>query len=108
MLIILDVPNKARIDGINYDNYDFVIRIDHHPNVENIANLEMVNDLASSTCELIVELIYNTKLKMNEKIASNLFLGIVADSDRFLLSYTTPNTFKTVTMLIEEYNLDIL
>lgn len=107
LLIILDVPNKNRIDGINYDVYDYVIRIDHHPNVENVANLEMVNDSASSTCELITELIINTKLKMNEKIASNLFLGIVADSDRFLLSYTTPNTFKLVTMLIEEYKLDI-
>lgn len=107
LLIILDVPNKARIDGVNYDLYDYVIRIDHHPNVEEIANLEMVNDFASSTCELIVELIKNSKLKMTESIASNLFLGIVADSDRFLLSYTTPNTFKTVTMLIEEYNLNI-
>ena len=107
LLIILDVPNKQRIDGINYDVYDYVIRIDHHPNVEELANLEMVNDSASSTCELICELIYNTKLKMDVSIASNLFLGIVADSDRFLLSYTTPNTFKVVTRLIEEYNLDI-
>lgn len=107
LLIILDVPNKSRIDGINYENYDYVIRIDHHPNVEEIANLEFVNDQASSTCELIVELINNTKLVMNKSIASNLFLGIVADSDRFLLSYTTPKTFKIVTMLIEDYNLDI-
>lgn len=107
LLIILDVPNKSRIDGINYDNYDYVIRIDHHPNVEEIANLELVDDTASSTCELIVELIENTKLKMDYDIAANLFLGIVADSDRFLLSYTTPKTFKIVTMLIEKYNLDI-
>ena len=107
LLIILDVPNKSRIDGINYDNYDYVIRIDHHPNVEEIADLELVDDKASSTCELIVELINNTKLKMTKSIAENLFLGIVADSDRFLLSYTTPKTFKLVTMLIEENDLDI-
>lgn len=107
LLIILDVPNKSRIDGINYDNYDYVIRIDHHPNVEEIADLELVDDKASSTCELIVELINDTKLKMTKSIAENLFLGIVADSDRFLLSYTTPKTFKLVTMLIEENNLDI-
>lgn len=107
LLIVLDVPNKSRIDGINYDNYDYVIRIDHHPNVEEIANLELVDDTASSTCELIVELIENSKLKMDYDIAANLFLGIVADSDRFLLSYTTPKTFKIVTMLIEKYNLNI-
>ena len=107
LLIVLDVPNKARIDGINYSNYNYVIRIDHHPNVEEIANLELVDYTASSTCELIVELIENTKLKMDSNIAANLFLGIVADSDRFLLSYTTPKTFKIVTMLIEKYDLNI-
>ena len=107
LLIVLDVPNKHRIDGINYDNYDYVIRIDHHPNVEEIANLEYIDDTRSSTCELIVDLINRTRLKMNEHIAANLFLGLVADSDRFLLSYTTPKTFKTATYLIEKYNLNI-
>lgn len=107
LLIVLDVPNKSRIDGINYDNYDCVIRIDHHPSVENIANIELVNEHASSTCELITELLYNSKLKINQNIASNLFLGIVADSDRFLLSYTSPKTFKLITNLLEDYNLNM-
>ena len=107
LLIILDVPNKSRIDGVNYDNYDFVIRIDHHPNMEEVADLEYIDDKRSSTCELIVDLIKNTRLKMNESIASNLFLGLVADSDRFLLSYTTTKTFKTASYLIEKYNLNI-
>ena len=107
LLIILDVPNKSRIEGINYENYDYVIRIDHHPNVEDIANLELVNEKSSSTCELITELIYNSKLKIDKEIAGNLFLGIVADSDRFLLGYTTPKTFKLVTKLIEDFNLDL-
>ena len=96
LLIVLDVPNISRIDGIKYSNYNYVIRIDHHPNVEDIAQLEFVNEHASSTCELITEMIYSSKLKINRHIAENLFLGIVTDSDRFLLSYTTPKTFKLV------------
>ena len=107
LLIVLDVPNISRIDGINYSNYNYVIRIDHHPNVEDIAQLEFVNEHASSTCELITEMIYSSKLKINRHIADNLFLGIVTDSDRFLLSYTTPKTFKLVTRLIEDFNLEI-
>ncbi len=107
LLIILDVPNKSRIDGINYDNYDYVIRIDHHPNIEDIANLEYVNVNSSSTCELIAELINTTKLRMNKGIAANLFLGIVADSDRFLFETSTPKTFKIVSNLIETNSLNI-
>ena len=106
-MIVLDVPNISRIDGIKYSNYNYVIRIDHHPNVEDIAQLEFVNEHASSTCELITEMIYSSKLKINRHIAENLFLGIVTDSDRFLLSYTTPKTFKLVTKLIEDFNLEI-
>ncbi len=107
LLIILDVPNKARIDGVNYNHYKYVIRIDHHPNVEEIANLEFVDEKSTSTCEMISELLLSSNLKIDNSIASNLFLGIVADSDRFLLSSTTPKTFKIITTLIENYNLDI-
>ena len=107
LLIVLDVPNKSRLDGVNYELYDYVIRIDHHPSVEKIANLELVDVSSSSTCEIITEIIKNSKLRMNENIASNLFLGIVADSDRFLLSTTTTRTFNLVNYLISKYNLDI-
>lgn len=107
LLIVLDVPNKSRLDGVNYEIYDYVIRIDHHPSVEKIANLELVDVSSSSTCEIITEMIKDSKLRMNESIASNLFLGIVADSDRFLLSTTTTRTFNLVNYLISKYNLDI-
>lgn len=107
LLIVLDVPNKSRLDGVNYELYDYVIRIDHHPSVEEIANLELVDVSSSSTCEIITEIIKDSKLRMNENIASNLFLGIVADSDRFLLSTTTTRTFNLVNYLISKYNLDI-
>ena len=107
LLIVLDVPNKSRLDGVNYELYDYIIRIDHHPSVEKIANLELVDVSSSSTCEIITEIIKNSKLRMNENIASNLFLGIVADSDRFLLSTTTTRTFNLVNYLISKYNLDI-
>lgn len=50
---------------------------------------------------MVAELILNTKLKLDSKIAGNLYLGIVSDSDRFLLAYTTPKTFKVVHELLE-------
>ena len=107
LLIVLDVPNKARVDGINFDSYKKIIRIDHHPNVESVGNIEFVDPDSSSTCELIYDLISSTKLKCDKSIASNLFIGIVADSDRFLLSYTTSDTLRKVTDLIDSFKLDI-
>lgn len=108
LLIITDVPTMERVDGIEGLNYKEVIKIDHHPCDEKIADIEIVDESSSSACQLVAELIMNTKLKMDKNIASNLFLGIVSDSDRFLLSYTTAKTFRIVSRLIEEQELDFV
>lgn len=108
LLIITDVPTIERVDGIEGLSFKEVIKIDHHPHEEKVCDIEIVDDTASSACQLIAELIFATKLKMDKNVASNLFLGIVSDSDRFLLAYTTAKTFRIVSRLIEEQNLDFV
>ncbi|MDD4705905.1 MAG: bifunctional oligoribonuclease/PAP phosphatase NrnA [Bacilli bacterium] len=108
LLIIVDLPNKSRLDGVKYENYKKVIKIDHHPVEEQFSEIEYVRENASSTCELIIELIENTNLKMNKEIASNLFLGVIADSDRFLVPTTTYKSLELVSKLIAKYNLDLM
>lgn len=106
LLIILDVPTLDRVDGIEGLSYKEVIKIDHHPCDALVATLEIVDDTASSACQLVAEFIFRTNLKINKNIASNLFLGIVSDSDRFLLSYTSAKTFHIVSKLIDQYELN--
>lgn len=108
LLITLDVPNYYRIDGIEDLEPKEIIKIDHHPFEENFGPLEWVDETSCSTCQMIAELILNTNLKLDENIASNLFIGMVSDSDRFLLAYTTLNTFKVVTALIERSGLNFI
>ena len=108
LLIVLDTPNISRIDGVTYEKYKDVIKIDHHPFEDKMGDIEFIEDDASSTCQLIIELLFNTKLKINKKVAENLFMGVVSDCDRFLLSYTSLKTFKLITKLIEESNIDFL
>ena len=89
LLITVDVPNMHRIDGIEGLNYKEILKIDHHPKEDIPAVVDWTDVEASSTCQMIAELLLNTKLQINDKIASNLFLGIVSDSDRFVLKNTT-------------------
>lgn len=107
LLIVVDVPNIARIDGVNFSDFKEVIKIDHHPFEDRMGSLEIVDEKASSASEIIAKLIFNTKLKMNTKIAGNLFLGIASDSDRFLLPTTTPETLNIVAYLVKKYKLDL-
>lgn len=102
LLITLDVPNFYRVDGIEGLKFQEVIKIDHHPFEESFGGLEWIDENASSTCQMIAKLILNTNLSLTPSIASNLFCGIVSDSDRFLLFYTSVETFDIVLKLMKQ------
>jgi len=106
LLIVLDTPDIKRIDGIQLENYKTVIKIDHHPVVDDYANIEHVDDSASSTCQMILEFALVNRLKITEEIAKNIYLGIVSDTGRFMHSYTTQKTFKLVNILLKKSKLD--
>ena len=108
LLIICDVPKFDRVDSANKDIYNYTIKIDHHPCDEIVSDLELVDETSSSTCQLITELVYSTKLKIDKSIAEKLFMGIVSDSDRFLLSYTTPKTLLLSSKLLNDYNFELM
>lgn len=106
LLIVTDTPDKARIDANRPEEYAYSIKIDHHPFIEKTCSLEWIDDTASSASQMVIELVDNTKLSMTKEAAEKLFIGLVADTDRFLFSYTTPKTFDLVSKLIEQTNLD--
>ncbi len=106
LLIVLDVPNFARIDGVDKSVFQDVFKIDHHPSIDVFGECDWVDETSSSTCQMIIELILKTNMKLDRKIAENLYLGVVSDSDRFLISYTTAKTFDLVSKLIDKTQID--
>ncbi len=106
LVIALDVPNLYRIDGLNEIKYKEIVKIDHHPFEDIFGEVEYLDIESSSTCQMIANLIFNSKLKIDKNIANNLFLGIVSDSDRFLVGSTSKETFKIVYELIDKVGID--
>ena len=106
LLIVVDVPNISRIDGVTFTKYKEVIKIDHHPYEDAMGHIELVDTTSCSAAQLVAELILNNKKKMTKEVAENLFLGIVSDSDRFLLSYTSVKTFEIVNKILKNSNID--
>lgn len=106
LLIVTDTPDRARIDGVDPRRFECTIKIDHHPFIESVCDIEWVDDTASSASQMIMELAFETKLVMNLEAAKKLYVGLVADTNRFLFYYTTPKTFSLVSRLIKETNLD--
>lgn len=106
LLIALDTPDIKRLDGAKPNNFKSVIKIDHHPVVDDYANITIVDDTASSTCQLILELIFKNRLKLTSTISKNLYIGIVSDTGRFMHNYTSARTFELVTKMLKKSNLD--
>jgi phosphoesterase RecJ-like protein len=95
LLIVLDTPDKRRIDGVDVSLFKETIKIDHHPFLEAVCDLEWIDDTASSTCQMIVELCMNTKLELSKFGAERLFIGLIADTNRLLFNHDRESTVKT-------------
>lgn len=107
LLIVLDTPDMRRIDGVVLSDFKKIVKIDHHPFVEKFADIEYIDDTASSASELVLEFITETPLLMNKNIASKIYLGIVSDTNRFMFNNSTGKTFLSVARMIDEYHLEI-
>ncbi len=109
LLIVLDTPDKKRIDGIeDLTKFPSIIKIDHHPFIEKFSDdsIEYIESNASSASQLIFKFALKNKLKLTEKIAENIYIGIVGDTDRFLHDYTSIETFELVTKLLKLTKID--
>lgn len=106
LCIVLDTPDIKRIDGANINNFEYVIKIDHHPIIDKYANIEVIDDNSCSTSQLILEFAFANKITLTKDIGEKLYLGIVGDTDRFLHDYTSQKTFELVDRLLKETNID--
>lgn len=108
LLIVLDTPDVKRIDiNESINRFDCIIKIDHHPCVDDYASISVSDEESSSTCQLIGEFVISCKLSINESIAKYLYTGIVSDTDRFLHDYTTKRTFDVVNYLLNKYSFKL-
>ncbi len=106
LLIVVDTPDLKRIDGANPSDFEYVIKIDHHPIIDKYGNIEVIDDNACSVSQLILEFVYANKIALTKDEGELLYLGIVGDTDRFLHDYTSIHTFELVTKLLKDTNID--
>lgn len=109
LVIVTDTGNTERIDAQYHTNGDFLIKIDHHPNVDPYGDMRWVDTSASSTSEMIYLLFEEGQKhygwKMSDTCARLLFAGIVGDTGRFLFPSATVRTFEIASGLIR-YDFD--
>ena len=77
------------------------IMIDHHENPDNYADITISNSKMSSTCEMVYDFICSIdKSIIDNKIATCIYTGIVADTGSFRFPSTTSKTLRVGSELI--------
>jgi len=108
LIITLHTPSLDNLGEIYEKNTDLffetpIINIDHHPNNEYYGQINHVDLTATSTAEIVANLIeeFESGL-MDESIATSLLTGIIVETNSFQHVKTTPKAFLKASQLIAQ------
>ncbi len=108
-IIALDCGDKNRIciSQKLIDNVNKIICIDHHASNDYYGDFNYIDTEASSTCELVYNLLveYEKKYNINiidEDIATCLYTGLVTDTGNFVYSNTHSSSFEMAKELLSK------
>ncbi|MEK6659376.1 MAG: bifunctional oligoribonuclease/PAP phosphatase NrnA [Campylobacterota bacterium] len=98
LAISLDCADKKRLGAeIECD----LINIDHHASNTLYGSVNLVKADCISTTEILYDFFTTNGVKINKKMATALYAGLLDDSDAFLSDRVDGTTFATVKELIE-------
>jgi phosphoesterase RecJ-like protein len=114
LLVVLDANLHDRI-GRLWPHVEFaremsrlkVLCVDHHLEPEDFADITVCETYASSTGELVFDLVSAIELRTGKKlftpeVATALYAAIMTDTGSFRFSKTTPYTYRIAGMLVEK------
>jgi len=101
LAIVLDVAGKDRVSDQRFLDAKETIVIDHHRNPTDFADIFISDPEQVATCQMLVQMCKDEKLKIDADAATYLFAGLTTDSGRFLYPATDATTFDSALYLVE-------
>jgi phosphoesterase RecJ-like protein len=103
VLLAVDCANERRI-GPELDPVErakLVVDIDHHHDNSRFGDLNLIVDDASSTAEIVRDILRVLDVPLTPEIAEALYVGLVTDTGRFQYTNTTPKALRLAAELVE-------
>lgn len=110
LVIILDTSIKNRIDDSRAFTGDYIIKIDHHPIIDNYGDMNIIDTNAAAASYILASILLSkpfSKYKISSLVYKYLYCGIVTDTINFRTTNTTSDTLKLASILIEKGDLKI-
>ena len=99
----VDCANARRIgqDPALLDRAKTVVDVDHHHDNTRFGSSNLIVADASSTAEIVRDLLWELGVPLTPEIAEALYVGLVTDTGRFQYSNTTPKSLRLAAELVE-------
>src|SRR5919202_4974101 len=102
VLVALDCANESRIaDPEVLGRVPLALDIDHHHDNSRFGDLNLIVPDASSTGEVLRDLIQELGVELTPEIAEPLYIALVTDTGRFQYTNTTPKALRLAAELVE-------
>jgi phosphoesterase RecJ-like protein len=102
-LVAVDCANERRIgeDSSVVTEAAVVLNVDHHHDNARFGDVDLIVDEASSTAEIVRDLLRVLDVQLTPEIAQALYVGLVTDTGRFQYTNTTPKALRLAAELVE-------
>ena len=103
VLLALDCANESRLgpDPEVLATAPLVVNVDHHHDNTHFGGVNLVVAEASSTGEIVRDLLGALEVELTPEIAEALYIALVTDTGRFQYANTTPKALRLAAELVE-------
>jgi bifunctional oligoribonuclease and PAP phosphatase NrnA len=103
VLLALDCANESRLgpDPEVLHSAQLVVNVDHHHDNSRFGAVNLVVADASSTGEIVRDLLRELGVELTPDIAEALYIALVTDTGRFQYTNTTPKALRLAAELVE-------
>lgn len=78
------------------------IHLDHHIGVTGLGHINILEERASSTCEILYNILERTGVPLSRECREALYVGIMTDTGNFRYNNSTPRAHEVAARLISE------
>jgi bifunctional oligoribonuclease and PAP phosphatase NrnA len=103
VLLAVDCANDRRIgeENTGVDRAKLVVNVDHHHDNSEFGDVNLIVAEASSTSEIVRDILRALDVALTPEIAAALYVGLVTDTGRFQYTNTTPKALRLAAELVE-------
>src|ERR671924_33003 len=103
VLLALDCANERRLgpDPGLLERAPLVVDVDHHHDNSRFGDVNLIVPDASSTGEILRDLLSELGVELTPEIAEALYIALVTDTGRFQYANTTPKALRLAAELVE-------